>query len=487
MPNLNLEKATQTLKSDSNSKRIRDDHMRFMLYSGKLRETVEQAISSEFKTKKNITEMIHRIVPLNITHKIVDKLAKIYTQQPIRNPAIKNDNDSGLISLYADSMNIDSFMKYSNELFKLHKHVLLQPYLDSTGIPRLRIIPSQQFTLVGIDPINPERPTAVIIHLKPDEEKDEDKRFAYWDEEFHYIIDGKGDIVQDEMIAMGNPEGINPFGVLPFVHINESLDMLIPISDDDLKAFNVIICVLLTDLCFGLKYQTWSVFYIIGAKERKIEMGPAATIELPFDPETGNKPEVGTVKPDMDSDKMLTVIEFLVASLLSTKNLSAGQVSGKLDVKNAASGVSKLLDQAESMEDRNDQIDFFRTAEEKLWDLLANNMLPYWVESKKIHSDYTGVFSSDFELSIIYPEQKIILSVDERIRVQVLKLKNGLTTLKRALQEINPDLDGDEIDELIKEIQTEKADNANFIIKNLGENGNDKKEPDKQKQPASSD
>jgi hypothetical protein len=157
----------------------------------------------------------------------------------------------------------------------------------------------------------------------------------------------------------------------------------------------------------------------------------------------------------MDSDKMLTVVNSLVAMLLSTNNLSVGSVKGESSVGNAVSGVSKMLDSAESIEDKYDQQAYFYQAEIELWNKISKNMIPYWRMNNLLAPKYNREFSPVFELSIVYREPKAVITEKDRIESAILKLNNGLASKELALREIYPDYTEDQIADLMLEINEE--------------------------------
>jgi hypothetical protein len=354
---------------------------------------------------------------------------------------------------------------------KLSKHSLLEPYLDKEGIPRVRILPSHTFSLWSNDPINPENPTVVIKHLKVDAPEKENQRFAYWDDFNHYIIDGEGNIKINEMIAMDNPDGLNPYGILPFVHVTQQMELLYPIRANDIMSVQIAVCLLLSDSTLAQKYLSWATLLLTGVEgDQKVKVGPAAVLSLPQKAD-GQNPDAKYIQPNLNSDEVIRLVEKLVEFVLTTNNLSAGTMIGRLTSSNAASGISKMFDEIQSTEDINEQRKIYSDAEKELWGLFAHSMLPAWVEQGLVHNDYTGAFSPDFELSIRFPDIKPLLSRKERIENSRMELEAGLTSLKRAIKEINPDMESEEIEDLIIEIQKEKIDMANFFERNMNAEG----------------
>jgi len=264
---LTLKDISEIVQSTDNINRVKDDKARFDAYNGKIRELIKRSIQNEFQKPETVTELINRIVTINISQPIVNKRAGVYREPALRTPVDMNDADQDLIDLYSGSLRSDQKMKMANRYFKLHKHSSLEPYLDRDGIPRMRILTSQNYTPISDDPVEPERPTHFVKHLFTDTNDVKKRRFSVWSDDEFFIINGEGEVVMDEMRAVDNVEGVNPFGKIPFTYIPDSDDgNLIPISDDDLLRMQIIIPLLLTDVAFASKYNLWSVIALIGAQ-----------------------------------------------------------------------------------------------------------------------------------------------------------------------------------------------------------------------------
>lgn len=465
---LTAKQAVEMAMDEKNKMRINDDFDRFLVFNGKLKEIIKQAIAREFALPETIRGLSDRIIPINITQKIINKLAMVYMQPPVREPSNGNPGDQELLDQHSRSMKMNRKGKLANRYFKLHKHTAWEPYLDRQGIPRLRTIPSHTYTPISDDKREPEKPTIFLKHLKIDTDA-KNSRFAYWTDERFLILNGNGAVMGDEMNALNNPKGVNPFGVIPFTYISEEEDgKTIPIPDDDLITVQIAICILLSDLSFASKYQLWSIFVCKGGKVSRKAFNPNSIINLP------PGADFDAVKPDIDSDKALAMIETLLGMLLTTKNLSVGDISGMVRAE-GASGIAKMLDRAETTEDRQDQQAIFIDAEKEYWDeKYAPKILPWWVKSNQINPKFAGAFSPDFELSIKFKDPKPFIGDKDKVELEETKLKAGLTTTDRALKNVHPDMDAEEIKKLKAEIEAEKKQR----IKDMQANFNPGEESD---------
>lgn len=438
--------------SEENLKRLDAARMRYEIYNGRLRDTIKEAISREFILPETVSEMINRIIPINITQKVINKLAGVYIDTPVRESESGNEQDTESVESIAKWTELDKSMKLLNRYFKLYKNALLESYVNSSGKPSVRALPEHTYTMISTDEIEPNIPTEIIKHVKLSKDRKKDVHI-YWSDENHYAFDGEGNIIVDE----NNPDMVNPYGKMPFVYVNESSDLLYPIQDDDLISVQIAICLLLTDLAFATKYQAWSIIYLIGADTEKLSFNPSSVISLPV-AQDGTRPEVGTIKPQIDSDAMLRQVEALVSMLLTTKNLSVNSVNASgLNAQNAASGVAKILDSSESTEDREDQVKYFAVAEKQYFELLAKHQMPAWIAAGSIDPKYVVKFSPDFELSISYPEMQPVVSESEKTDIEIKKLNAGITSKSMAIKELNPEYSQDEVNQVLLEIEKERA------------------------------
>ncbi len=95
-------------------------------------------------------------------------------------------------------------------------------------------------------------------------------------------------------------------------------------------------------------------------------------------------------------------------------------------------------------------------------------MHPYWVENGLI--DNLTKATPGVKVNTSFADQKPIQSKKELIEEAKLELDSGLTSKKRALQKINPDLNDDEIEALLLEITEEQPEPKNVSITTEGDN-----------------
>lgn len=433
------------------------EYQKWQFYNGSTRDIILEAVRKEFKNPNTVSELEKRLFPLNIMKKIINKTSKVYAEQPVRSTVGKDDDDDEMIKLLEDSFKVSLKMPTANKVYNIYKKNLFEPFVDKDGIPRLRSLPPFTYHAFSFDNLCKEIPD-LIVKVVNNSHDDEKMVLAWYTSEEFVLTNGKNDVLTDRMQAMKNKDGINPYGVLPFVYTVNSDISTEPIPEDDLFAVSVAIPIILSDLSFGSKYQAWSLIWTIGMNG-DLPTGPNSVVHLKRDAD-GNPPSINQVKPNLSIDETLRLVERVVDYLLWTHNLQAGSVSGQLNAQNAASGISKAIDNSDLSEDKKMQQAIFREAEKELWTKTALNLYPVWMKQGVLSQKFRKAFSADFEPSIIMQEPKVVMSEKEKIENSKLKLASpALSTRARELANIYPSMGPEELQQLEKEITEENSEN----------------------------
>jgi hypothetical protein len=472
----------EELSNDPFKSMQHDNQNRWLMYNGSIKKIVKETIQKEFKKPETMHELIARLIPINMVQKIVNKLANVYNEAPLRIVSDRNESDQELVHLYESEMALNNKMKEANRFFKLFKSNLFEIVVTEKGVPNIRNLPKHTYKVWSHSKVCPEIPDTIMKWIKFDQDPKK-ARLVWWTDSQHFITDGAGKWLTNEMAAINNPDGINPFGTLPFVYTNSESFSVEPVPDDDLLRMSVVIPLILSDLAFAVKYLSWAVVYTVGAGDGDIPFSPSSIINLDFGP-NGERPEVSTVSPEVDIPNVLAFVEFLVSTLLTTKNLSTSAISGQLDAGNPASGISKALDSAESQEDKKDQQSYFRKTENEFWEKVSKDLVPVWRANGMLNDDFNREFSSSFELDIIYREPKVIISERELIELESMKLSHGFTTRKRVLQALYPDMDDFGIEELMRELDEEEQARRDKMAESFGlaKDNQDKEEEEEEEE-----
>jgi hypothetical protein len=175
------------------------------------------------------------------------------------------------------------------------------------------------------------------------------------------------------------------------------------------------------------------------------------------DIEDGNKKaSIGTIKPEVDIDKVLQLIQTELALWLDSKDLKAQGV-GTLEASNLASGISKMIDEADTTQAIKSQIEIYREAESELWAKLGV-MHNIWVDQGfLVESDVNKKTDGKLLVNTIFEEPQVVVNEKERIETIKLKEDSGYTSYTAAVSEANPELSMEEVEKLIESIEEDQA------------------------------
>jgi len=441
-----------------NAEYLKHNKILFDIYEGDLAKYVERALQEQLSARAYSVAK-QRIAPINILRRIVDKLSKIYVKPPRRTAMIngvKSEKDQALLDWYVEQMQCDVYLNVANELFNLSKTVSLEPFVDK-GMPRIRAIPNDRFIYFSDDMNDPTNPTAWIkIMGSMWDEKDQKNKavfYIYTADQFIPVRED-GVILTDILLRLDNPEGVNPYGAIPSIYVNRSFHNIVPPIDSDVLKMTILLPVLIADLNYAVQFQSFSLIYGIDVDAENMVMAPNTFWNLKSDKTTDTKPEIGTIKPEVDITQVMEFIKAQLILWLNSKNIRPGSV-GDLSAENMSSGIAKIVDEMDTFEDRQKQVQFFKKAEEDMWELISKNMHPYWRSQGLIDTNLD--FSPNVEIQVEFAEQLPLTDRSKLIDDAIKELDKQLTTKKKAIQMINPDMSMGEVDSFLEEIKEENV------------------------------
>jgi hypothetical protein len=395
---------------------------------------------------------LERMVPINIIPRYVDKLSNIYQTGVSREVQGGNEADSELLGWYEKELHMNAVMHQSNRLFNACRSSLIHPYITEDG-PALRVIPNDRFVVVSTDPIEPTKPTMVIL-LAGKDEKSREIYWVYTDSEFA-VIKSDESIDFQAMEQMGLADGLNPYGILPFIYINQSHLRLVPVPDYDSIRMAEFVPAALTDLNLAACFASFSMTYIKNGEVSDPTYAPNALWFLKAD-DPEKDVEIGTLKPEVDYQEVLNLIQSELSLWLGSKGIKTGSV-GALNVDQAASGIAKVIDEADTFDVRQAQTVLFGHAEHELWEMIFRNMHPVWVSQGLVEN--RTMFTSTAEVLTRFAVVPVGTQRSQLIQEQRDEYAAGFTTRSRAISALNPQMSASQIEELEMEIDEERGIN----------------------------
>lgn len=394
-----------------------------------------------------------RISPINVLPKVIDKLTNIYQTAVLRNVVDGSEQDQETLEWYEKTMQANFQMNTSNEMLNLCNASLIYPCVRE-GKPSLMVIENDCFIAYSDDPMNPTKPTHIIMLAGKDPNDENLDLYWTWSADQFFVSDSRGDLRLDQMARFQNPDGVNPIGRLPFVYVNSSKRRIMPKQDCDMLKIIKLIPVIFSDLNFAAMFQCFSILYGIDVDDKGIEFAPNAFWSFKSDPSTDKKPEIGSIKPDVDYAQVLQLIETQLSIWLGTKGIKASSIGG-MEKDNFASGISKMIDEMDTYEARQYQVGIYQNVERELWDLILNYMHPYWVSTGQLFEVYSWTTGKMVETK--FAVQLSMQSRGQIVRDVKEEYAAGFISKKRAIERINPEMTEHEIDELLSEIETERT------------------------------
>lgn len=422
------------------------------ILEGDLLKFVNDHLRAEFSAQA-FESVEPRVAPINFLKRIIDKLSKIYQQKPMRKIVGGTDQDQELLNWYVKSMRLDSKLNVGNEYFNTFKTNLNQVYVDDQ-IPKIRPIPNDRFFMYSTNMIDRTVPTQVVLpfgqQLRKDSQDQEYKVdiFKVYSDDNIFLVDSEGNILPNEI----NPENENPFGTLNglFMYVNRSTNFLLPPEDSDTFRMTILIPVLLSDLNYAVKYQAFSLLYGINVDDEQIKMAPNAFLRFKQEPGDDRKPEIGQIKPQVDISDTIQLIITELSMWLNSRNIRPGSISD-VSAENMISGISKLVDEMDTSDDRQKQAEIYSAAEEHWWLGIMHRVHPYWVDTGAIAE--TRKFSPNAKVEVAFAEQlpalrrgQVVVDLDKEVQA-------GFISRETAMRKLNPEWDEDRFQEELQLIE----------------------------------
>jgi hypothetical protein len=338
-------------------------------------------------------------------------------------------------------------MNSADEFVNLFKGYALEPFI-SNGLPSLRVLPFDRFLVESDDVTDRTRMTKFYKYIgqiskqKNNQSRSVDLWFVYTKDEF-IAIDSEGDIVPEYMKdAKGNDlNGENPLGFIPFYYGNRSKYKILPTQDTDTLALAKLFPVQISDLAGTILFQCFSIVYGIDVDSENMVMSPNAFWSMKSDPQSDKTPQVGTIKPNADIDKVLSFIKEVFASWMESRGIRVGSL-GNSDGTMNISGISKIIDEMDTFEAIKRQIEYFKVDEYKFWQL-QKNMHNFWLESGDIKN--MPRLPENWQVFTEFDSPRPAISRTQEIEDVKKQRDSGLISTETSIKKLYPDWSDDDV------------------------------------------
>ena len=436
--------------AQSQAEKIEYNNTIFEIMEGDLLKYVGETLSRQLSANNAVIAM-ERAAPINIWNKIVKKLSKLYVAGVKR--TTENPADQELIEYY-EKKGLNRHFGNLNENYNAFKWSSLEIFEDEEiKSLRFRAVPSNQFLAYSDDPVDPLRITAIIKFMGIHNDAMGVKRQKFWiytADEFVATLDN-AELVLEDMEAN---QGINPYGVIPFQYASMSEYILVPNPDLDTKQMTCLIPVLITDQNFGSLFLSLPIIYAVDAGLENLPVSPNMFVNLKSDSEDGKQAQIGVVKAEPNLEAQMNHVKNQLAMWLESKDIKPGTVGGNMTAENFSSGISKIISEMDTLENRKMQEEVFQDVETKFWKRLAvmhNELAKVGrLETRKVFSDPLAL-----EVTVEYAEEQIIESRSDLVQRLKEERNAGFMSTKKAIQTLNPKMDEGVIEDLMQEIDDE--------------------------------
>lgn len=347
---------------------------------------------------------------------------------------------------YQEMILSSSINRKAKEWHKLGRYfntVLVQPRWDEKKETMDFLIHTPAWTGVEVQDDNHLIPKAFYYPVFRNINGKDEQYLVYWSEEEHFYIDRNG----KRVAVPKNPGMVNPYGILPcaVLRFKDSMDFwgsgLWQIVD-----INEEICIQFTNLCDIAIFQTHGQAYSInmGLGGVKPEIGPRKPIVVERAGEADGQPaEFGFAQPEAAITEVRETIDWMLDTLLSINGLNPSSVTAAVRI---ASGVSKMMDNADIQESRHDDQSILADFEYELFEV----MKAVW----NYHNP--NKISDDAEFAIEFADPKVVKTADEKTKEREQGVRLGTMSRVDIIMEDNPELSREEAIEKLETIVAEE-------------------------------
>lgn len=486
-------KIIEEIQSNENQQRKQEHFKRHMIYKDKTEYWVLDLLERQFD-KQTVYEMSYAISNISLVRKIIDKLARVYSNGATRVATM----DSTPLPEYTDNVQklerllcVNTKQKAINRFLKLHRNaacyvkpcpdengkysILLQPlaphlydvvedYYDRTK-PMVYVLSHYEPQAIsyfkddgsrenrsGLSSVKPKlgNKKDEVIADAPEDQGADKKEYIWWSDKYHFTTDETGSIISESVE--------NPIEVKPFVNYAIDQDNAFwAQGGDDLVSLGVKVNAQITHINFIGTLQGYGQFYYRGkTPPQNMVLGPNKGIVLQYE-EGDPTPEIGFTSANPQLADLMAITEMQIAMGLTTNNLSTSGVSTQLGQGQAfASGIALLIDKSESMEDVKDQQQVFVDQEPVMWDVINKWLMLYQSEGSLQDDLYNLAIPDGAEVVVNFHHPQVIQTENEKLANIKLRKELGINTSSELIKIDQPELTDEEAEEKLEKILEEK-------------------------------
>lgn len=414
------------------------------IYEGNLLPYIDQ-IMRQSLSPNYYNSIKDRILPINILQRFIDKISTTYSKPPSRSS--EDVKEQEFVDFYAAEMNLDQSGTIADSYSHLFKGFAWEPYVDKSGSPAIRELSFDSFIVMSDSRVNPEEETIFIKFMGKKSDSDDSLLLhVYTDTEFDSFYMSGQENTKD-LIAN---QGVNLIGVIPFIYGKRQKNRLLPVLDSDMVKITKAIPIMLSDAAGAQMFQCFSILYGVDLSFDNAVMSPNVIWSLKSDPNSEKTPQVGTIKPEADTQKVVEFVTTIFTMWLESKGVRIGSM-GTVDANNSSSGIAKIIDEIDVWEIRKKSQEWFEKDEKELWNVKLPKIHNYWIKSGLVKaSEVPALITSDkLNIKVKFEAPKPMQTRMEEIAEINAEVNLGVMTMEQAIKRLYPDYDDDKIKETL--------------------------------------
>jgi hypothetical protein len=446
-----------------------------------LRGDLISFVTSSLKSTYPKTYESFEVTDVNLAKKINHKRSKAYKKAPVR--ALDDETQTELYQELMTDIKALKVLRTHDAYYNYFKYscIWFNYYDDANGKQKiiLRALRPNQFKRVvnergettcflvffGETESSAVRTTGDGINqvFQDASEDNKNNMIGLWTKDQHILVNVKkiGNNCQVEYKAIeGNESNVNVLGMIPAMFSQEGDEQDRP-ALNNLANQTVRLNTMLSTIITGMNAQAFGQLVIKYPQNQPmpdvLQQGMLTFLKLPQagadEPET----TADYISPSPDLANALNVFYAYVSAVLDEHQITVSSIKG--DIQNFASGLDRMLAQADTNEVVEDNQEVYADLEKELYQLIKK-----FKESK---SEF--MFKSD-SLMIKYIKPNPMMSEKEILENAKVKLDMGIIEPYEILQALDPNIEDEDAMDRVEEIKAKGKEVIDSIKEGLSAN-----------------
>ena len=397
-----------------------------------------QYVKTELARLYPKTHSLMRVSDISLLKKVVNKIARAYKEDPLR--GLDSEDETERYSQIAKDANFNRQFRIFDKYFVRDKHAAL--WVNKIG-DQINLLPLAAYEFDVI--VDDNTGQVLIMILSYDREGH--KEYALWSDTHHVMVRSSGPTGLTYVPIEGNPNNINPLGLVPFSYRCAGDGRGYPVASplpDQSTTMNVS----LSDLQSAAAKQGHGhlVRKVVGdQKTQEVHAGLHTVIDLVLSDNADDpQPDVSYINANPDLTGQREALAAYVRGILDENGISGGEfLTG--NVREFTSGLDRSIAQA----DVSDQVE----AHQAEYSNVENEVFQIIRAYQEVENAQR--FTSE-NLSVSYRKPKVLISDAETLANIEKQLNLGLIEEWEKFKIMNPNLSEDECREKLDRIDKEK-------------------------------